>query len=85
MPGKAAPAPTAEPEIRISDVQQFYAVYDAAAGKPSAAALERDYFEVGTDGLRDFVRIRIQSAEALAKKVAEQRSLYEDTQIPKTL
>jgi hypothetical protein len=66
------------PEIRVSDVALFYRVYDAAAGMPSAAALQRDYIDAGTEGVREFVPDRIVSGEALARRIASNRALYEN-------
>jgi hypothetical protein len=80
----AVPALAAErqaPEVRISDVQLFYRVFDAANGAPSAEALQRDYIEAGTDGVRQFVPQRIVSGEALAKRIAEKRDVYEKARL----
>jgi hypothetical protein len=71
-------APPAPPlaEIRTSDVDLFYGIYDAAGGAPSADALQR-YIEAGSDGVRQFVPHRIKSAEALAKTIADNPTVYE--------
>lgn len=66
----------AEAEIIIEDVARFYAVFDAANGKPAAEALQRDYLDKGTDGVRQFIPNRIISAEALAKEIAEVPEVY---------
>ena len=65
-------------EVRTSDVDLFYRLYDAAHGKPSAEILDRDYIQGGTDGVRQFVPSRILSGEALAKTVAENPALYDN-------
>ena len=57
-------------EIRTSDVDLFYRIYDGAEGAPSADALQR-YIDDGSDGVRQFIPHRIKSAEALAKTIAE--------------
>jgi Predicted Zn-dependent protease (DUF2268) len=72
----AVPAPGA-PEIRISDVELFYRVYDAAGGKPTAEQLQRDYLTPGSAGLHEFLARRIRSAEVLAKKIAQDPAPYE--------
>jgi len=66
------------PEIRISDVRLFYRLYDAAAGTPSGAVLQRYYIEGGTDGVRQFVADRIVSGDALANNIAAKRTLYDN-------
>jgi hypothetical protein len=65
------------PEIRISDVDLFFRVYDAANGVPSAEVLQRDYLDAGSDGLRQFIPHRIVSAAALAQTISEHRDTYE--------
>jgi len=65
------------PEIRISDVTLFYKVYDAAHGAPTEAALQNDYLDAGSEGLRQFVKLRIESAAKLAAATAKQRDVYE--------
>jgi hypothetical protein len=71
-------APPAPPlaEIRTSDVDLFYSIYDSAGGAPGADALQR-YIEAGSDGVRQFVPHRIKSAEALAKTIADNPTIYE--------
>ena len=64
------------PEILTRDVDRFYAVYDAARGKPSAEALQRDYIDAGTPGVREFVPNRIISGERLALRIAEKPEVY---------
>jgi len=54
------------PEIRTSDVDLFYRIYDASHGKPTAETLDRDYIQGGSDGVRQFVPDRIRSGDALA-------------------
>ena len=70
--------PNASPlaEIRTSDVDLFYGIYDAAGGAPSADALQHDYIDAGSDGVRQFVPDRIKSAEAFAKTIAGNPTVY---------
>jgi hypothetical protein len=75
LAGAAAPPPG--PQIRTEDVTRFYRVYDAANGAPSAAALQRDYLDAGTPGVREFIPQRIISAERLADKIAASREIYD--------
>jgi hypothetical protein len=66
-----------QPEIRTSDVDLFYRVYDAAGGTPTVEALQREYIDKGSDGVRQFIPERIQSAEALAKYIGDHRDVYD--------
>jgi hypothetical protein len=63
-------------EIRTSDVDLFYSIYDAAGGAPNADALQHGYIDAGSDGVRQFVPNRIKSAEALAKTIASNPAVY---------
>src|SRR5439155_634177 len=72
----AGPA-TAPVTIVTSDVDRFYRVYDSANGHPTAAALQRDYINSGSDGVRQFVPDRIISGAAMAEEVERDKSLYE--------
>jgi hypothetical protein len=54
-PQRARPNATPLVEIRTSDVDLFYRIYDAAGGAPSADALQHDYIDAGSDGVRQFV------------------------------
>lgn len=63
-------------EVRTSDVINFYRLYDAANGKPSASTLQEDYIDKVTDGVRQFVPYRIISGEALAKEIGKEELIY---------
>jgi hypothetical protein len=62
--------------VNTEDVERFYAMLDKAAGKPDATTIQRDYLDAGSVGLRDFIPYRIESAAALAQKIAEDPELY---------
>lgn len=70
----AASAPN-EPEIRTSDVDRFYALYDATGGKPSAGQLQA-YIDSGTDGLKAFAAMRKTTGERIAQAIATQPETY---------
>lgn len=57
--------------MHFDDVARFYAVYDQAHGKPSAAELQSGYLNPGSDGLHQFVTARISSAQKLADAIAK--------------
>jgi hypothetical protein len=64
-------------EVRTSDVDLFYRIYDAAHGAPTGLDLQRDYIDGGSDGVRQFVPYRIKSGADLAEKIAKNRDLYD--------
>jgi hypothetical protein len=70
----AATGPT--PEILTQDVELFFRVYDASGGHPSAAQLQHDYIEAGSDGLRQFAQIRRLTGESLAEALAKHPDDY---------
>ena len=72
--GAAAPPSTAR--IETSDVGRFYAVYDSAAARPTAAALQVGYLDVGTASLRQFVDLRHVTAASLAAAVAKRPEIF---------
>ncbi len=72
-----APARAPQAEIRTSDVDLFYRVYDAAGAAPTAPELQAGYLDAGSDGVRQFIPDRIRSADALAKTIASHREVYE--------
>src|SRR5258708_17840362 len=65
-------------EIRTSDVDLFYRIYDAAGGAPNADALQHDYIDAGSDGVRQFIPNRIKSAEALSMTIAGNPTVYKN-------
>jgi Predicted Zn-dependent protease (DUF2268) len=73
---RAAPQALPLAEIRTSDVDLFYRIYDAAGGAPNADALQHDYIDAGSDGVRQFIPSRIKSAEALRITIASNPAVY---------
>ena len=72
----AASAPAQDrPEIRTSDVDRFYALYDATGGKPDAKQLQ-DYIDGGTEGLKAFTKMRKTTGERIAEAMAKQPGIY---------
>lgn len=65
------------PDIQTEDVALFYRVYDAAAGRPSAEQLQRDYLDAGSDGLRTFATLRRTTAERIGEAIARQPEIYQ--------
>lgn len=67
---------TATPSIHIEDVSRFFAIYDAAGGRPSAEQLQRDYLERGSEGLGHFARMRKITGARIADTLAQEPHLY---------
>ena len=70
-----APQPAAGPEIRTSDVERFYALYDSTGGKPSAEQLQA-YIDGGTEGFRAFAKMRNTTGERIAQAIEKQPEIY---------
>jgi hypothetical protein len=66
------------PLILTGDVSQFYQVYEAAGGHPSAEALERDYLAPGSQGLHEFARLRRVTGARIAETIAKSPQIYAD-------
>jgi len=71
-------APASGPTIHIGDVDLFYKIYDAAGGRPSAEQLQQDYIDVGSDGLRQFARVRNITGARIADTLTKNPQLYVD-------
>lgn len=67
---------SAAAQFTSRDVTRFYQVYDAAAGRPKAAALQQGYLDGGSEGLRGFIPQRIVSADNLARQVSQRPAEY---------
>jgi hypothetical protein len=82
-PGPAAarqqPAALAEgPVLQTSDVDRFFAVFDAAGGAPTALQLQTDYLDQGSPGLKHFASIRNITGERIASAIAARPGMYLD-------
>lgn len=66
-----------QPEIRTSDVDRFYALYDSTAGKPSVAQLQ-SYIDHGTEGFRAFAKMRNTTGERIALAMEQRPEIYAD-------
>src|ERR1700677_2362259 len=66
------------PAIRIDDVGRFYTIYDAAGSRPTAEQLQRDYLDVGSDGLHIFAKIRNITGANMAATLAKTPAIYSD-------
>ncbi len=93
----AGAAQTPEPHVNrdpervrfiTSDIVNFWGAYDAASREPERekriAIYQREYLDRGSTGLRDFLRMRIKSAENLVAAIERQPRYYASTR-PSTL
>lgn len=69
-------APARGIEIQTEDVTRFYQVYNAAGGHPTAAQIQHDYLDPGTEGLHHLMKARNVTAERIAQAIAAQPELY---------
>jgi hypothetical protein len=78
----AAPAPGApnrDPdaaELVFSDLDLFWKAFDAAKPANRAEVLRAEYLEKGSVGLKEFLRLRIRSAENLAATIDKHPKYY---------
>ncbi len=64
------------PEIQTEDVDRFYKIYDAAGGRPTAEQLQREYLDVGTDGLHTLAKLRNVTGARIAETLAKKPEIY---------
>lgn len=69
-------ASAVQPNVQIEDVEHFYRIYDAAGGQPTAEQLQRDYLDRGTEGLRQFAKIRNITGVRIADTLTKQPDIY---------
>jgi hypothetical protein len=72
----ASAASTPSPEIHIEDVERFYAIYDAANGRPTAEQLQRDYLDAGSEGLHTLAKLRKVTGARIAETLAKNPGIY---------
>jgi hypothetical protein len=53
-----------------SDIPHFWAVFDKASLQDAAELFQREYFDIGSEGLKTFVQVRINNPRELASVVA---------------
>jgi len=70
-------APVPAPVIETGDVDRFYALYDAAGGRPTTEQLQA-YIDGGSEGLKTLARLRRVTGERMAEAIAARPGIYED-------
>ena len=63
-------------QIDTIDVDRFYAVFDAAKGHPTAEALQKDYIDAGSDGLKQFAGLRNLTGATLAAAIDKKPAVF---------
>ncbi len=77
--GATAAAETSHlPIIHTRDVTRFYKLYDAAHGHPTAAQLQRDYLDPGSEGLHHLAKLRHVTGKTIAATLARNPQIYAD-------
>lgn len=64
------------PELETGDVDLFYRLYDANGGQPSAEQLQRDYLDVGSEGLKHLASVRNVTGVRMAEAMAARPEIY---------
>jgi hypothetical protein len=62
--------------VRTDDVDRFYRLYDAAHGHPTAAQLQTQYLDPGSQALHQYVVARIGDAAKLARAIEKRPESY---------
>lgn len=68
----------AAPLIVTTDAERFYALYDDAAGQPTADTLQRDYLDRGSAGLLHLAKLRRVSGASIAAAIKAKPDIYRD-------
>jgi hypothetical protein len=63
-------------KIITSDIQNFWRAYDQAKPENQVEVFEREYLNRGSEGLQDFIKLRITSADALVKTINRNPKYY---------
>ena len=64
--------------IDTSDVDRFFAIYDATGGHPTAEQLQHDYLDPGSDGLKALARLRNVTGARIAEAMAASPQMFAD-------
>ncbi|MBI3410642.1 MAG: hypothetical protein HY040_20085 [Planctomycetes bacterium] len=63
-------------ELIVSDIDLFWKAYDGAKPENLVERLREEYLKKGSVGLKEFMRVRIGSAENLAKTIEQHPKYY---------
>src|ERR1051325_3449416 len=76
---RSATGPESGPDsarLVTSDIARFWTAFDQMTSASDTLPLRRDYLDAGSDGLKDFTRLRWKDAKTLAGLVWPRRSYY---------
>ncbi len=76
--GPALAAPPGGPLILTKDVTRFYQIYDSSGAHPTANQLDHSYIEQGSDGLRQFAKLRNVSGVTIVDAIKKRPQIYAD-------
>jgi len=85
LPTDGRPKPNHDPdaaECVVSDIDLFWKAYDSAKPENRAEVLRKEYLEKGSQGLKEFTRVRIGSAESLGKAIQTHPKYYASLRAP---
>ena len=64
------------PTLVTSDIENFWRAFDASEPGNRRDAIQRYYFDPGSPGLQDFIRLRLRNAETLAAAIDALPNFY---------
>src|SRR5258707_452418 len=76
--GPALAAPPGGPLILTKDVTRFYQIYDSSGAHPTANQLDHSYIDQGSDGLRQFAKLRNVSGATIVDAIKKRPEIYAD-------
>ncbi len=63
--------------IHTEDITLFWKVFDESAPDFNKDSLQKKYLEAGSDGVKGFIKMRIQSGENLSRTIRQNLSYYQ--------
>ena len=63
-------------KIHTEDIALFWKVFDATSPQFDGKTFQKEYLDTGSDGLKGFIKMRIESGQNLSKTIKENLSYY---------
>jgi len=63
-------------KIHTEDITLFWKVFDATSPEFDGKTFQTDYLDAGSDGLKGFIKMRIESGQNLSKTIKENLAYY---------
>lgn len=76
--GPARAAPPEGPVIMTEDVTRFYRIYESSGAHPTADQLDHSYIDQGSEGLRQFAKLRKVSGATIVDAIKKRPEIYAD-------